>query len=175
VLFAQHGWADTNRTMLRFGRALGEPCDVVVAPNLGYARTWRRMAPLVDHVEAEAARVLGQHPAAPALIVGHSLGGLIWLEVLARHPDWWPRVHALALIASPVGGTRLGRYLDPAGLSIGRDLRVNRGALAERVAAAIPGLTIAGDLFLGRDGTVSVASTHFARGRSSCRGSPTRA
>ncbi len=165
VLFAQHGWADTNGTMLRFGRALGEPCDVVVAPNLGYVRTWQRLAPLVDHVEAEAARVLGQHPAAPVLIVGHSLGGLIWLEVLARHPDWWSRVHGLALIASPVGGTRLGRYLDPTGLSIGRDLHANRRTLAERIAAAIPCLTIAGDLFLGRDGTVSVASTRFAHAR----------
>ena len=165
LLFAQHGWADTNGTMLRFGRALGEPCDVVVAPNLGYVRTWQHIAPLVDHVDAEAARVLDQKPTAPVLIVGHSLGGLIWLEVLDRHPEWWPRIHGLALIASPVGGTRLGRYLDPTGLSIGRDLQVNRRALAERVAAGIPCLTIAGDLFLGRDGTVSIASTQFAHAR----------
>jgi pimeloyl-ACP methyl ester carboxylesterase len=152
--------------MLHFGRALGDPHDLVVAPDLGYVRTWQRMAPLVDHVDAEAARVLDQHPAAPVLVVGHSLGGLIWLEVLDRHPDWWPRVHALVLVASPVGGTRLGRYLDPTGLSVGRDLRVNRRALAERLAAAIPCLTIAGDLFLRRDGTVSVASTQFAHARS---------
>jgi hypothetical protein len=29
MLFSQHGWADTNRMMLRFGQALGEPHDVV--------------------------------------------------------------------------------------------------------------------------------------------------
>jgi pimeloyl-ACP methyl ester carboxylesterase len=152
--------------MLAFGRALAEPRDLVVAPDLGYARTWRRMAPLVDQVDAAAARLLAQHPATTVLVVGHSLGGLIWLEVLDRHPDWWPRLRALALVAVPVGGTRLGRYLDPTGLSIGRDLRLDRRALAERLARAIPCLSIAGDCFLGRDGTVSVAATRFAHARS---------
>jgi hypothetical protein len=71
VLFSQHGWADTNETMLSFGRALSEPHDVVVAPDLGYVRTWQRMAPLVDRVEAEATSTLAQYPAAPVLIVGH--------------------------------------------------------------------------------------------------------
>jgi len=162
VLFSQHGWADTNGKMLRFGQAVAEPHELVVATNLGYIRTWQRMAPLVDLVEAAASDVLAAHPDAPFRIVGHSLGGLVWLEVLARHPDWWARCESLVLLASPVGGTRLGRYLDPTRRTIGVDLHVDRRPLGERVAAAIPTLAIAGDLLLGRDGTISVASTRFA-------------
>src|SRR4051794_25090341 len=130
ILFSQHGWADTNRQMLPFGRAVSGPETLVVATDLGYIRTWQRMAPMIDHVEREAATLLAAYPSAALQIVGHSMGGLIWLEVLGRHPSWLSRLTALVLIASPVRGTRLGRHLDPTGLSIGRDLHRDRRSLA---------------------------------------------
>jgi hypothetical protein len=75
------------------------------------------------------------------------MGGLIWLEVLRRHPEWWPRIECLTLIASPIGGAHMGRFIDPLGLGIGiaRDLGVDRRKLAEAVAAVIPTMAIAGD------------------------------
>jgi pimeloyl-ACP methyl ester carboxylesterase len=123
------------------------------------------MALLIDRVEAEAQSVIAAHPDAPIRIVSHSIGGLIWLEILDRHPAWWSRIESLVLLGSPVRGTRLGRYLDLRGRLIGQDLRTNRRALAERIAEAIPTLAIAGDLLLGRDGVISVASTRFAHCR----------
>src|SRR5689334_19879682 len=113
LLFSQHGWADTNRRMLPFGRAVAGDDTLVVAPNLGYVRTWQRMGPMIDHVEREAAALLSAYPSTTVQVVGHSMGGLIWLEVLGRHPDWLPRLTAVVLIAAPVHGTRLGRHLDP--------------------------------------------------------------
>ena len=51
LLFAQHGWADTNQAMLRFGQEIAGPGDLVIAPNLGYVRTWLRIEPLIATVE----------------------------------------------------------------------------------------------------------------------------
>jgi len=43
ILVAQHGWADGNRAMLAFGRAGASPTTLVIAPDLGYRRTWLPM------------------------------------------------------------------------------------------------------------------------------------
>ncbi|WP_416669137.1 serine aminopeptidase domain-containing protein [Egbenema bharatensis] len=163
LLFAQHGWADDNQAMTRLAKDLVNDNDqvVVVAPHLDYIQTWMRIAPLIQTVEAAAAITMADYPNVPMRIVGHSMGGLIWLEILNRHPRWWARVHSLVLVASPVGGADLGRLIDPFNLGVGiaADLGVNRKPIAEAIAAEIPTLVIAGDIDRGSDGTVPVECT----------------
>lgn len=167
IVFAQHGWADDNRAMLNLTQQLGladEPVHVV-APSLNYVQTWLRIEPLIAAVEQQATAAIAQYPNAPLRIIGHSMGGLIWLELLHRYPDRWPQVESLVLLASPIGGADLGRLVDPIGLGIGiaADLGVNRRPLAEAVAIQIPTLVIAGDIDNGSDGTITVESTKVAQ------------
>jgi pimeloyl-ACP methyl ester carboxylesterase len=165
ILYAQHGWADINRGISRLAGQIADPNAYVVVPNLGFVNTWIRIAPLIDRVEAIALQTQALYPDAPIRIVGHSMGGLIWLEVLARHPEWWPKVESLVLVASPVGGADLSRMVDPLNLGIGiaRDLGTNRRALAEQIAAQVPTLIIAGNYDKGSDGIVPVECTKFHR------------
>jgi pimeloyl-ACP methyl ester carboxylesterase len=165
LLFAQHGWADTNRAMLRFGQTVAPPDTLMVAPRLGYVQTWLRMEPLIASVERTAAEALAQHPTARIRVVGHSMGGLIWIELLARHPEWLARTDRLVLVGCPVGGAELARIFDPFGLAIGRDLRVDRRALAEAVASIVPTLAIVGDRLGRHDGTVSHESARLDHAR----------
>jgi pimeloyl-ACP methyl ester carboxylesterase len=165
IYFAQHGWADTTHMMRSFGRSLAGEHDLIVATALGHTRIWMSMAGLMERVEADATEAIAANPDAPIRIIGHSIGGLIWLEILERHPEWQQRVEGLALLGSPVRGTPLGLYLDLRGRFIGRDLKADRSAVAERIAAATPTLTIAGDLVLHTDGVISVGSTRFAHTR----------
>jgi hypothetical protein len=165
LLFAQHGWADTNQAMQRFGETVASPGSLVIAPNLGYVRTWLRIEPLIEIAEQEAARALAEHPRAGIRAVGHSMGGLIWIELLTRHPEWLARTERLVLIGCPVGGAELAGLLDPLGLMIGRDLRVDRRAKGEAIAAVVPTLTIVGDLFGPHDGTVSHESARLVNAR----------
>ena len=51
LLFAQHGWADTNQAMQRFGETVASPGSLVIAPNLGFIRSWLRMGPLIEIAE----------------------------------------------------------------------------------------------------------------------------
>jgi pimeloyl-ACP methyl ester carboxylesterase len=165
ILVAQHGWADNNRAMLAFGREVASPTTMVIAPNLGYRRTWLRMAPLVDTAEQAVEQALQEHPAAVLRIVGHSMGGLIWIELLTRRSDWLQRTDRLVLIGCPVGGANLAAILDPLGLTIGRDLSVDRRALAEALTPSVPTLVIVGDLLGPHDGTVSHESARIANAR----------
>ena len=170
ILFVQHGWADDNRAMTALAKSLVMDRTQILAPNLDYIQTWIRIAPLIQLVETIAASYTASYPDIPLKIIGHSMGGLIWLEVLNRHPEWWLRVHSLVLIASPVGGADLGRVIDPLsiGLGIARDLGTNRKSIAERIAAVIPTLVIAGDVDHGSDGTVPVESTKFPNAKFIC-------
>lgn len=170
LLFAQHGWADTNQSMLTLAAQLAGDQGQIVAPCLNYAMTWLRMAPLVDEVDALATTTLARQPDLPMRIVGHSMGGLIWLEVLNRHPEWWPRVEFLTLVGSPVGGADLGRILDPlqVGVGIAADLGRDRRPMAGRIAAAINTLSIAGDVDDGSDGTIPVESTQVPNAQFIC-------
>jgi len=165
ILYAQHGWADVNQGIGKLAAQIASPQAQVVVPNLGFVNTWIRIAPLIDRVEVIAQQTQNQYPEAPLRIVGHSMGGLIWLEVLQRHPEWWSLVDALVLVAAPVGGADLSRMIDPLGLGIGiaRDLGMNRRAIAEKIAAEIPTLIIAGDYDNGSDGVVPVECTRFHR------------
>jgi pimeloyl-ACP methyl ester carboxylesterase len=47
--------------------------------------TFARQAEILDGVIAEA---LGRWPATGVVLVGHSIGGMISLEIAARHPQW---------------------------------------------------------------------------------------
>ena len=164
LLFAQHGWADTPQAIASLAMRLAEPQARVIAPDLGWLNTWLWFEPLVNKVEQVATQELARYPETPLRIVGHSMGGLIWLELLTRHPDWRSRVHSLVLIASPLGGADLAHLLArfSGGLGISRALSQNRRSLAEAIAQTVPTLTITGDSDGGSDGTVIAESTRCA-------------
>lgn len=170
VLYAQHGWADSSQAIAGLAQSVATPNTIIITPSLGYIKTWLRIEPLIEHVEQVAIDTLATYPDTPMRIIGHSMGGLIWLEVLNRHPEWWPQVHSLVLVASPVGGSDLGRIFDPLqlGLGIARDLGKNRRAIAETIAAVIPTLAIAGNSDRGSDGTIPVESTKFRHAKFVC-------
>lgn len=163
LLFVQHGWADTNGAMVHLARRIAPPHTRIIAPNLGWWRTWWRMDPLVTNVETIAQQTIDQYPQVPIRIVGHSMGGLIWLEVLHRHPEWWPQVESLVLVGSPVSGSDLCRVMDPLALGLGmaRDLGKNRREMASEIAAQIPTLSIASNTDGGSDGLVMRGATQF--------------
>jgi len=163
LLFAQHGWADTSVTMRTLANRLQLKNTVVITPNLGFYRTWWRMTPLTQTVSAIAQHYLHNFPRVPIRIIGHSMGGLIWLEILKTHPELWSRVESIVLIASPVKGATLARMIDPFRLGIGvaRELGKSRQDVAENIAKVIPTLSIASNYFLGTDGTISIRSTQF--------------
>jgi pimeloyl-ACP methyl ester carboxylesterase len=161
ILFTQHGWADDNRAMLSLAKALVRDGIPIVAPRLNYAMTWLRIEPLILVIERQAQAMVNQYPQSPWRIIGHSMGGLIWLELLSRHPSWWQKVEFLTLVAAPVGGADLGRIIDPlqVGLGIAANLGKDRRPLAAALAAQINTLVLAGDLDQGSDGTITVEST----------------
>lgn len=163
ILYAQHGWADTNGAMVHLARRLATTDTRIIAPNLGWWRTWLRLEPLVRDVEEIVAQTRRQSPALPIQIVAHSMGGVIWLEVLDRHPEWWPDVESLVLVGCPVGGAGICRLMDPLeiGLGIARDLGKNRRLMAAAIAAQIPTLTIASDVDNGSDGLIMLGATQF--------------
>jgi hypothetical protein len=170
ILFLQHGWADTCDRIFQLGQRLATSETIVIAPDLGWFDTWIRIEPLIAKVEAKASKAIAAYPNANIKIIGHSMGGLIWLEVLARHPEWLSKIHSLVLVASPIGGAHLARIIDPLAIGIGiaGDLGKNRRAIAEKIARQIPTLVIAGDIDNGSDGTVTVESTKFACSRFVC-------
>ncbi len=164
ILFAQHGWADNSKAIATLARNLATPNTLTITPDLGWVKTWIRIEPLIQYVEQIATETIATYPETPIKIIGHSMGGLIWIEILSRHPDWWSKVHSLVLVASPVGGAHLARMLDPLGMGIGmaRDLGLDRREMAELIAEVIPTLIIAGDVDQGSDGTITVGSTLFS-------------
>ncbi|MCU0537324.1 MAG: lysophospholipase [Hydrococcus sp. Prado102] len=163
ILFAQHGWADTNRAIAQLANKLATPNTLVISPDLGYFQTWLRIEPLVRQVERMAIETVKRYPNAPIRIIGHSMGGLIWLEVLDRQPQLRSKIESFVLVGSPIGGADLARFIDPLGIGIGiaRDLGINRRAIAQRLAREIPTLIIAGDIDNGSDGTITLESTRF--------------
>ncbi|MDX1977400.1 MAG: alpha/beta fold hydrolase [Pseudanabaenaceae cyanobacterium bins.68] len=165
LIFVQHGWADNHFGMIKLAKNLTsfyaqtQPVSRIIAPNLGWWRTWYRMEPLIQTVETAAQEAIAW--AEPWQIIGHSMGGLIWLELLSRHPAWQSQVKSLVLIGSPVNGSKLAHQLDPWGVGIARDLSKSRTHLAERIAMRIPTLAIAGQVNSSGDGTVALSETKF--------------
>lgn len=163
ILYAQHGWANNNNEIAKLLKRLDVPQACIINPNLGWIKTWLRIEPLIEQVERKAIETIATYPNTPMRIIGHSMGGLIWLEVLTRNPQWHSKVHSLVLIGSPVGGADLARIIDPLGVGIGiaRDLGENRRQMAELIAQDIPTLVIAGDIDHGSDGTVTLEAAKF--------------
>jgi hypothetical protein len=170
ILFAQHGWADDSNAIAALARSVATPKTLIIAPDLGFFDTWLRIQPLIQKVERIAIDIISRYPTTPIRIIGHSMGGLIWLELLNRHPEWWSSVESLVLIGSPIGGADLGRIIDPLGFGIGiaHDLGINRRQIAKTIAQVIPTLIIAGDIDGGSDGTITVESTKFPYARFVC-------
>ncbi len=163
ILFAQHGWADTGNTIGKLATAAVDARTKVVAPSLGYIKTFIGIELLVKQLEVITTAELENNPDVLLKIMGHSMGGLIWLEVLNRNPQWWDRVHSLILLGSPVGGSNIARIIDPWGWGIGSaaDLGKNRRKLAEHLAQKIPTLAVASDIGMGTDGLVTLENTKF--------------
>jgi len=165
ILYAQHGWADNHLGITKLARSLGTPQTLIVTPNLGWFNTWLKMAPLIKKVETMAIANFNLYPHTPIRIIGHSMGGLIWLEILHRHPQWWQNVHSLVLVGAPVGGSRLAKTIDPFNLAVCGDLALSQIKIAEAIALKIKTLSIIGDIDGKSDGTVTVASTKFNHGK----------
>ncbi len=161
LIFAQHGWSDTAQDLEGLVRSLAPSNGKVIAPSLDFWTTWLRIEPLIRQKEAIVAEAIAAYPKIPIRVVGHSMGGLIWTELLHRHPEWWPRIESFILVGSPIGGSDLARLIDPLGLGIGiaRDLGLGRRALAAELAQHIPMLVIAADIGEGTDGMVTVECT----------------
>jgi len=165
ILFAQHGWADTFHDIAQLAKSLANPNTIVYTPDLGWLNTWLKITPLIYKVENIATEAISKYPELPWRIVAHSMGALIWLEVLDRHPEWLSKIHSFALVASPVGGSDLGRLFDPFRWFplMARDLGTNRRSIAEAIASKIPVLTVVGDIGNNTDGTVPVGCSQFAQ------------
>ena len=163
LLFAQHGWADNGNSIGRLARAVASPQTIVTVPSLGLIKTFISIKPLVRKLEQIVAAAIEKYPHTPLKIIGHSMGGLMWLEVLERNPQWWHKVHSLVLLGSPVGGSNLARIIDPLGIGIGtaKCLGKNRRLIAEKIAQQIPTLSVASDINMGTDGLVTVENTKF--------------
>ncbi|MEM7757463.1 MAG: lysophospholipase [Cyanobacteria bacterium P01_A01_bin.40] len=164
LLFAQHGWADTGTNIGNLAAAAADSQTLTIAPSLGWLKTFIRIQPLVRQLEKIATEIIHDYPQTPIKIIGHSMGGLLWLEVLNRNPQWWERVHSFILLGSPVGGSNIARLIDPLGIGIGtaRDLGKNRRPMAAKIAQKIPLLSVASDMGMGTDGLVTVSNTKFS-------------
>lgn len=106
----------------------------------------------------------------PARIIATSLGGVIWVEVLSRHPEWWKRFESLVLLDSPIGGADLARIVDPFGWGVGmaKYLGQSRRILAEQITAKIPTLVVAGNTTGRGDGTVPIEFTKLKHAHFIC-------
>ena len=164
LFFVQHGWSDNSNNIYRLAKALVTDETLIFAPSLGLLNTYWRIESLIKQVEALATAQITRYPEVPIKIMGHSMGGLIWLELLERHPEWWSKVHSLVVIGSPVGGADIARIIDPLNIGIGiaGDLGKNRRSIACKIASNIPTLCIASDLGNGSDGMVTLETTKFA-------------
>lgn len=170
ILFLQHGMASGNQEMIALSQRVASSSVYISAPDLNYLRTFFSINPLIDIVEENASKVIGKFPYLPIRIVAFSLGGILWIEVLSRHPEWWKKIKALVFIGSPIGGASLAKAIDPFewGIGIAQELGRSRRYLAEKIASEIPTLVIAGSLSRGGDGIVPLESTklrsaNFAR------------
>ena len=170
IVLAQHGWSDNGNDIGKLAKTVATAETLVVAPSLGLLKTYWRIEPLIRQLEKIVLETINQYPDLSLKMMGHSMGGLICVELLHRHPELWHRVDSLVVIGSPMGGSYIARMIDPLGIGIGmaRDLGKNRREIATKIAQNIPTLAIAGDLGSGTDGLVTVENTKFAHSKFIC-------
>lgn len=168
ILFAHHGWTDTNQGILQLATTLGTAKTQVVALNFGWLKTWVKKEDIFEIIKQKTAEVLANYPDTPWRIIAYSLGGLLWLDFLEQHPELWSKINSLILIACPVNGTELFGILNPSEINIAKYLLKSRQKFAEKIAKTIPTLVIAGDLGNQSDGTIDVKTTKLAFGKFTC-------
>ena len=172
LVFSQHGMVDSHHAMESLAkRNSSDSNSRIIAPDLGFLNTLFNIQPLIEKVETIAIREIRNYPDVPIRIIGCSLGGVIWTEILTRHPEWWPNIESWVLLGSPIGGAHLAKMADPlslVGFAIARDLGIDRRPLAEAIARQVPTLIVAGDCGSGCDGTVLVQTTQFKHARFVC-------
>ena len=171
LVFSQHGMVDTHEAMELLAKRNSDSNSRIIAPDLGYLNTLFNIEPLIEKVETIAIREIQDYPDVPIRIIGCSLGGVIWTEILTRHPEWWPNVESWVLLGSPIGGAHLAKIADPlnlVGFAIAQDLGIDRRPLAEAIASQVPTLIVAGDSDSGSDGTVLIQTTQFKHARFVC-------
>ena len=116
LVFSQHGMVDTHQAMELLAKRNSDSNSRIIAPDLGFLNTLFNIEPLITNVEAIAIREIQNYPDVPIRIIGCSLGGVIWTEILTRHPEWWPNVESWVLLGSPIGGAHLAKIADPLNL-----------------------------------------------------------
>ena len=170
ILFSQHGMTDNNKAMGMLAHKVAPPLSHVIAPSLGFIQTHFEIEPLICKLERIAAQALREYPNLPVRIIATSLGGIIWVEVLSKHPEWWERCESLVLLGSPIGGADLARMVDPFGWGIGmaKYLGQSRRVLAEEITAKITTLVVAGNTTGGGDGTIPIESTKLKHAHFIC-------
>ena len=171
LVFSQHGMANTHRGMEELAKRNSDHTARIIAADLGFVKTLFSIEPLIAKMETIAAQEIHNYPDVPIRIIGFSLGGVIWTEILTRHPEWWSRIESLILLGSPIGGAHLAKIVDPLDLmhsAIAQDLGVDRRPLAEAIAQVVPTLIIAGDRKRGSDGAVLVQTTQFQHAKFVC-------
>ncbi|BAW95591.1 unknown protein [[Synechococcus] sp. NIES-970] len=163
ILFSQHGMGEGNQKMQVLAQRVATQETHIIVPELNFVTTFLKLDPLIEAVERSAAAALRRSPELPFQVIGFSLGGVLWVEVLARNPSWLERLTGFVLLGSPLRGASLARTVDPFGwgLGIAQELGRNRQYLAEKITQQIPTLVIAGSLNQGGDGVIPVESTRL--------------
>jgi pimeloyl-ACP methyl ester carboxylesterase len=123
IVFSQHGMSDGNYAMEALAKKVAPPESKIIAPYLGSLpsfipdrfrfsiETHFAIAPLIQKVANSAEQTFQDYPDIPARIIATSLGGVIWVEVLSRHPEWWNRIESLILLGSPMVAQTLPKLL----------------------------------------------------------------
>jgi pimeloyl-ACP methyl ester carboxylesterase len=133
----------------------------------GYASVKR----VPDHNSQRLARLVESLPDDPIHLVGHSMGGVMILQVLKKWSD--PRVRRVVLLGSPVTGSRAGRDLSRSAggrWMLGRSLPLWSDTQTPQAPPGVEIGVIAGDVPLGlarlfarlpkpNDGVVAVEET----------------
>ncbi|MBV5260593.1 alpha/beta hydrolase [Synechococcus moorigangaii CMS01] len=163
ILFSQHGMGEGNQKMKILAQRVATPDTQIIVPNLNFFTTFLTLDPLIKKVEISATETLEKFPNLSFRVIGFSLGGVLWVEVLSRHPDWLERLESIVLLGSPIRGASLAKTVDPFGWGVGiaQELGRSRQYLAEKITQKIPTLVIAGSLNNGGDGVIPIESTRL--------------